>query len=168
MRSLPIKDYEHYLVYEDGKIYNTKRKRFLVNVLSERYQVVLLYKNGKRKMFYVHRLVAQTFCIKKAGADHVNHIDSNKLNNHYTNLEWVTCKENVLHYINSSVYKKRKLNEMQIQKIKENNYKKVKCLLTNKIFFCITDFANYKKISLTQASMKLNNKNKNNLMAELV
>jgi hypothetical protein len=57
---------------------------------------------------------------------------------------------------------------MQIQKIKENNYKKVKCLLTNKIFFCITDFANYKKISLTQASMKLNNKNKNNLMAELV
>lgn len=167
MRSLPIKDYEHYLIYEDGKIYNTKSKRFLVNVLSERYQVVLLYKNGKRKMFYVHRLVAQAFCIKKPGADHVNHIDSNKLNNHYTNLEWVTCKENVLHYLNSCVYKKRQLSDFQKQKLKESNYKKVKCLITNQIFKSISDFALYKKISLTQASMKLNNKYKNDLMADL-
>lgn len=54
----------------------------------------------KRKQFGVHQLVAETFIKKpfnKAEVYEVNHIDGNKHNNHYTNLEWVTRRENTLH-----------------------------------------------------------------------
>ena len=168
MESRVIKNYENYLIYEDGTIINTKFNRKLKNVITKRYQVVLLYKNGIRKKYYVHRLVAEAFCIKKENANQVNHIDSNKTNNHYTNLEWVTSKENINHYIKSPVYKKRTINEYQKLRIKETNYKKVKCLITGKIYKCITDFALDRRISMPQASQKLNGIIKNNLNAVLL
>lgn len=52
-----------------------------------------------KKKFYVHRLVAVAFlAMPPEGQDIVNHIDSNKKNNHYTNLEWTTVKGNTIHY----------------------------------------------------------------------
>lgn len=49
---------------------------------------------------YVHRLVARFFIPMEDTGERmtVNHIDGNKLNNHYTNLEWITYKENIRHY----------------------------------------------------------------------
>jgi hypothetical protein len=44
---------------------------------------------------YVHRLVAASF-IGESNL-FVNHIDSNKLNNDIKNLEYVSCRENVVH-----------------------------------------------------------------------
>lgn len=61
------------------------------------YLIVGLRKFGKRKNFYVHRLVAEHFLEKKKGKGVVNHIDFNKSNNTVSNLEWCTQKENVHH-----------------------------------------------------------------------
>ena len=47
---------------------------------------------------YIHRLVATFYIPKIEGKDYVNHLDGNKHNNHYSNLEWCTNAENVLHY----------------------------------------------------------------------
>tara|TARA_B100000768_G_C11233555_1_gene356205 strand:+ start:390 stop:1034 length:645 start_codon:yes stop_codon:yes gene_type:complete len=52
---------------------------------------------------YVHKLVAIMFCSNPFGITTgrsvtVDHIDGNKTNNHYTNLEWVTAKENRWRY----------------------------------------------------------------------
>jgi len=50
---------------------------------------------------YVHRLVARFFIGLPPETGErmtVNHIDGNKLNNHYTNLEWITYKQNIRHY----------------------------------------------------------------------
>lgn len=53
----------------------------------------------KRRSFMVHRLVALAWLECPEGYDKmdVNHIDANKANNHFSNLEWVTHQENMTH-----------------------------------------------------------------------
>ena len=64
---------------------------------SKGYLRVGLFRNGKRKWYKVHRLVAQAFIENPEHKPQVNHIDGNKKNNSITNLEWVTDEENKLH-----------------------------------------------------------------------
>lgn len=59
------------------------------------YYQVPLYKNGKAKLFSVHRLVAYAFIENPKNLPFVNHIDFERTNNNVDNLEWVTPKENV-------------------------------------------------------------------------
>ena len=69
----------------------------------------------------IHRLVAQMFV---SGNDEcVNHIDGNKLNNYYKNLEWVSLSYNTKH-----AYKNKLINNHSSIKIIENNlhFKKIK------------------------------------------
>lgn len=57
--------------------------------------------NKKRKNFSVHRLVAKLWVRKPHRKDHniVNHLDGNKLNNHWTNFEWTTISGNTKHAV---------------------------------------------------------------------
>lgn len=59
------------------------------------YLIVGLKASGKRKNYYVHRLVAAMFCKKDDNCNYVNHKDRNKYNNNAENLEWCTQKQNV-------------------------------------------------------------------------
>jgi|DEB0MinimDraft_10_1074344.scaffolds.fasta_scaffold04487_13 hypothetical protein len=52
---------------------------------------------GKSNKWLLHRLVAEAYCEKPTNADQVNHIDGNKLNNSYDNLEWCTASDNMKH-----------------------------------------------------------------------
>lgn len=54
---------------------------------------------GRRKRIFAHRLVALQFIDNPHNKPCVNHIDGNKLNNHFTNLEWCTFEENNRHAI---------------------------------------------------------------------
>lgn len=47
-----------------------------------------------------HRIVAGMFIpeIYPPKTLQVNHIDNNRVNNHVSNLEWCTCRENIMHY----------------------------------------------------------------------
>lgn len=51
--------------------------------------------DGKVKRFLVHRLVAQHFVPNIDNKLEVNHIDGVRDNNLFSNLEWVTCQENI-------------------------------------------------------------------------
>lgn len=64
---------------------------------KEKRKRVTLWKDGTRKDFLVHRLVAEVFCDKVEGKDIINHIDGNPSNNDYTNLEWCNHYENLMH-----------------------------------------------------------------------
>jgi len=61
------------------------------------YVVVDLYKNGKGKIYKVHRLVASSFINNEENKPQVNHINGVKNDNSEINLEWSTNSENQKH-----------------------------------------------------------------------
>ena len=101
-----------YYVSYDGQVLRKKRynklKLLKPTPSHKGYLMVKMYdtKTGRKRTVPIHRLVANTFISEKPGKDYqVNHIDGNKLNNRVTNLEWVTCKENINHGWMHGLYK---------------------------------------------------------------
>lgn len=64
---------------------------------SRGYRRHALCKNGKSKVFRTHQLVAQAFLNHEIDRYNkvVDHVDNNKLNNHVSNLQVVSARENV-------------------------------------------------------------------------
>lgn len=58
---------------------------------------VELWKDNKRAVKMIHRLVAEHFIPNPDGKPQVNHIDGNRANNTVENLEWCTNSENMHH-----------------------------------------------------------------------
>lgn len=89
------------------------------------YSIVSLHENSIQKSYTVHRLVANAFIENKHNKPYVNHIDGDKKNNHYLNLEWCTHEENTVHAVNNGLIKKgskrahSKLKESDVELIKE-------------------------------------------------
>lgn len=102
-----IEGYEGlYSVDRKGNVYSHKRKKFLTPSFSVGHRIVNLYKDGKSKCFFVHRLVAQAFIANPNNLPVVHHIDGNGENNCIENLQWCTQKENVAHCIESGKHGK--------------------------------------------------------------
>ncbi|WP_202980718.1 HNH endonuclease [Alteromonas sp. RKMC-009] len=94
---MPIPGYENlYEVSSLGRVSNY-RKIMKTYSINSGYQAVKLSKDGKKKSFLVHRLIATAFVPNPENKPVVNHIDGNKLNNAASNLEWVTTAENLQH-----------------------------------------------------------------------
>ena len=64
------------------------------NLHHSGYLLVSLSKDGKRKQFGVHRLVATAFLDNPNNYPCVNHKDENKQNNNLQNLEWCSYSYN--------------------------------------------------------------------------
>lgn len=64
---------------------------------SSGYYRVSLNITGKRKDYFIHRLVAEYFIDNPNKYEFVNHKDGNKSNNRSDNLEWCSRSENELH-----------------------------------------------------------------------
>lgn len=99
MRHLPINypGLEAYSITEEGEVIGKDGVSKLSQFKSVRgYMQVGLYIRGDTKRKYsIHRLVALTYVPNPDNKPQVDHIDGNKLNNHHTNLRWVTGSENV-------------------------------------------------------------------------
>ena len=68
-----------------------------------KYLSVCLSYKDKGRHELVHRLVAMAFIPNPDNKPQINHIDGNKHNNHVSNLEWATCKENIQHAHNTGL-----------------------------------------------------------------
>lgn len=90
-----------YKISESGLIYSYPRNGtnggFFKGHVSRGYVGFKLSKDDCVKRFTIHKLVALVFLTKPDYYECINHIDGNKMNNHYTNLEYTTTKENNRH-----------------------------------------------------------------------
>lgn len=126
----PVPDYDGYQVSNFGRvkrIYKNGKQRVLKPVLNRNgYLRICLSKGNEKKIFSIHRLVAQAFIPNPLSKPQINHIDGNKLNNHVENLEWVTGSENQRHAVGTGLKKsgqdrpEAKLTNQQAQYIREN------------------------------------------------
>ena len=83
--------FDFYTISENGLVYSKRSKKFLKQSI-DRYGYA--YVTIKGKHYKVHRLVANSFLNNPQNKPYVDHIDRDKLNNHYSNLNFVTAKEN--------------------------------------------------------------------------
>lgn len=90
-----IEGYEgKYMISDDGQVWSNHKKGFLKPGESAGYPYVNLCKDGIRKNYNIHRLVAQAFIPNPNNLPEVNHKDENKQNNCVNNLEWCDAKYN--------------------------------------------------------------------------
>ena len=96
-----IKGYEGlYQVSNLGRVKSLKKRFYgliMKVAMSDGYVTIGLRKNGKRKVFKMHRLVAINFIPNIHNKKIVNHINGVKYDNRLENIEWCTQKENVRH-----------------------------------------------------------------------
>lgn len=92
-----IKGYEGlYAITSCGKVWSYKSQKFLKpgdNGIG--YLKVGLWKEGKTKYRFVHRLVAEAYIPNPENKTDVNHKNEIKTDNYVNNLEWTTHKENM-------------------------------------------------------------------------
>lgn len=97
-----------YFIDEQGRVWSCFKNCILTQHLDspKNYLQSLMMMPGRKSGMprYIHKLVA---CVwldsppgnigRKRGQYCVNHKDGNKLNNHVSNLEWITCDDNTRH-----------------------------------------------------------------------
>lgn len=91
--------FENYCIHEDGRIWSKNNNRFITPYLiNSGYLVIRLWEHNMEHKFLIHRLVAEYWVPnpKPEEYDRPNHIDNNRLNNHYSNLQWTNQKGNLL------------------------------------------------------------------------
>lgn len=88
-------------VFNNGDIISPRGINLKPQDSGKGYKYVALGKGRKpvKKNYYIHILVAECFVNNPQGLPEINHKDSNRANNHFKNLEWVTRLENIHDYI---------------------------------------------------------------------
>lgn len=92
-----FRNYDNYEVYDDGRIWSYKTKRFLKPVKGPNgYQQVHLTDNeGKQKTYLVHRIVYEAVIGAPIPEGYeINHISEDKTENFFANLQLLSHKEN--------------------------------------------------------------------------
>lgn len=84
---------------------NKKEKILHPSNDKDGYLFIGLYKNGNQKPKRVHRIVAGNFIPNTNNKPQVNHINGDKKDNRVENLEWCTCKENIVHAWEEGLHK---------------------------------------------------------------
>lgn len=150
----PVIGFEEYYEVSNGGGVRSKEYEEIVNgkhvhrypkdlkqfINTDGYYVVKLRDN---KHHAVHRLVAEAFVDNMDNLPEVDHIDANRKNNNYTNLRFVTHRDNIRHTI--------ELGNRLLGNTREKNYNSKAIRITDvedntaRLFGCIMDACEYIK-----------------------
>lgn len=121
---------ERFMVSDNGDIYSLRSKKILKKTIINGYEQICISTGNRqsKKVIKIHIAVAENFVAGKQNGLIVNHIDGNKTNNNYNNLEWVTPKENIQHAVK---------NELLVRG------PKIICINTGEIFLNISEAARW-------------------------
>lgn len=122
-----VKSLERYIISNGRKVF-FKSKILKPYISNAGYLGVVLWSNGRSRYFHIHRLVAKYFLDNPNCYKCINHIDENKLNNRYDNLEWCDIKYNNIY---SSYRAKYNCYPIAVDKLDKNgvvleSYKTIK------------------------------------------
>ena len=101
--------FENYGIDEYGNIYSNKLnrnkwKQLCWKINENGYANISLRRDNKTYYFKIHKLVMLNFSDEIViNKPDINHKDGNKLNNHISNLEYVTRSENLKHAWNTGL-----------------------------------------------------------------
>ena len=92
--------------------YRKVHERIRTPNVMKGYYCTALIKDGNKKVFRIHRMVAEHFIGKCPSDVHqVNHINGDKSDNRVENLEWVTPAENTAHAFEHGLRPKQPTDE---------------------------------------------------------
>lgn len=96
----PVPGFEDYKISEYGEIISYKYKvpkKLKSFVEPTGYRVISLCSCGKYTRRRIHQWVALSFIPNPQNFNEINHINADKTNNHYKNLEWCDHTHNIRH-----------------------------------------------------------------------
>lgn len=89
---------KYYSVTEEGRIFNSEGLEMKQHLTHDGYARVPLQRGlPRKKMYRVHRLVAENFIPNPEDKPVVNHLNGVRNDNRKSNLEWATVSENNRH-----------------------------------------------------------------------
>ena len=121
---------EIYSIDLNGNIKNINSGKYLKPAITGAgyYTIGLQQNDNSRKIYYVHRLVAETFLVKNNNLDQVNHLDKNRRNNNIFNLEWCSQLDNIIHQntnLNIPIIENYQKSWSKVSKGSENGMAKI-------------------------------------------
>lgn len=89
-----IEGFENYSISNIGNVRNDKTGRILKGVLNSGYLRVKFGKDGKEKVYLIHRLLAIAFIDNPDNLKEIDHINQVKTDNRVDNLRWCSRENN--------------------------------------------------------------------------
>lgn len=118
------------------------------------YRVGIFMKSGIREVVAVHRLVAEYFKVNPniLKFTHVNHLDGDKSNNNWRNLQWCTNEMNKRHAMKHNLVSRGKKHSdiTHLRKLDEDQVKQIPSMLKTMKLQEVADYFGVGKTTISE------------------
>ena len=151
-----LKSIDRIIKTKDGICYFRKGRNITIRKNNFGYYETRLYKNGKKKSAFLHRIIAEAFISNPDGLPQVDHINGDKRDNRICNLRWVTRSQNM-----KAAY------ELRLCKNRRHNRRQVIDTCTNKVYSSMLEAAKANDIPYSAFKSLMYGVTKNNTCLQL-